>query len=45
VLLQIAENEKAPASARVAAARAIIENAVKAVETLDLVFHRSRFEG
>ena len=36
VLLQIAEDEKAPASARVAAARAIIENAVKAVETLDL---------
>jgi hypothetical protein len=36
VLLQIAEDEKAPASARVAAARAIIESAIKAVETLDL---------
>ena len=36
VLLKIAEDEKAPASARVAAARAIIESAVKAVETLDL---------
>jgi hypothetical protein len=36
VLLKIAEDEKAPASARVAAARAIIENAVKAVETLGL---------
>ena len=36
VLLQIAEDEKAPASARVAAARAIIESAVKTVETLDL---------
>lgn len=36
VLLKIAEDEEAPASARVAAARAIIENAVKAVETLDL---------
>lgn len=36
VPLKIAEDEKAPASARVAAARAIIENAVKAVETLDL---------
>lgn len=36
VLLKIAEDDKAPASARVAAARAIIENAVKAVETLDL---------
>jgi hypothetical protein len=36
VLLQIAQDKKAPASARVAAARAIIENAVKAVETLDL---------
>lgn len=36
VLLKIAEDEESPASARVAAARAIIENAVKAVETLDL---------
>lgn len=36
VLLQIAKDKKAPASARVAAAKAIIENAVKAVETLDL---------
>ena len=36
VLLRIAEDEKAPASARVAAARAIIESAVKTVETLDL---------
>jgi hypothetical protein len=36
VLLQVAQDKKAPASARVAAARAIIENAVKAVETLDL---------
>src|SRR3712207_3567015 len=36
VLLQIAEDETAPASARVAAARAIIESAVKTVETLDL---------
>jgi hypothetical protein len=36
VLVKIAEDEKAPASARVAASRAIIENAVKAVETLDL---------
>lgn len=36
VLLKIAEDEKAPASARVAAARAIIESAVKTVETLDL---------
>jgi hypothetical protein len=36
VLLQIAEDEKASASARVAAARAIIESAVKTVETLDL---------
>jgi hypothetical protein len=36
VLLEVAEDKSAPASARVAAARAIIENAVKAVETLDL---------
>jgi Transposase len=36
VLLQIAKDKKAPASARVSAAKAIIENAVKAVETLDL---------
>lgn len=36
VLVKIAEDEKAPASARVAAALAIIESAVKTVETLDL---------
>jgi hypothetical protein len=36
VLLQIAQDKKAPASARVSAAKVIIENAVKAVETLDL---------
>ncbi|MDT7807328.1 MAG: hypothetical protein QOJ70_1141 [Acidobacteriota bacterium] len=36
VLLEIAEDRQAPASARVAAARAIIENSIKVVETLDL---------
>lgn len=37
VLLDVAENKDAPASARVAAARAIIEGATKAIETLDLL--------
>jgi len=37
VLLSIAESADAPASARVAASRAIIEGATKAVETLDLI--------
>jgi hypothetical protein len=37
VLIGIAESEDAPASARVAAARAIIEGAHKTVETLDLL--------
>lgn len=36
VLLDIAEDTTAPASARVSAARAIIEGTIKAVETLDL---------
>jgi hypothetical protein len=37
VLLEVAEDKGAPASARVAAARAIIEGAHKTVETLDLL--------
>jgi hypothetical protein len=37
VLLDVAEDVNAPASARVAAARAIIEGANKTVETLDLL--------
>jgi hypothetical protein len=37
VLIDIAEDTTAPASARVAAARAIIEGANKTVETLDLL--------
>jgi hypothetical protein len=37
VLLEVAEDKQAPASARVAAARAIIDGATKAVETLDLL--------
>src|ERR1043165_5346866 len=37
VLVDIAESKDAPASARVAAARAIIEGAHKTVETLDLL--------
>jgi hypothetical protein len=37
VLISVAESKDAPASARVAAARAIIEGATKAVETLDLI--------
>jgi hypothetical protein len=36
MLLDIAEDTSAPASARVSAARAIIENSIKAIETLDL---------
>lgn len=37
VLLEIAESADAPASARVAAARAIIEQGVRGVEVLDIV--------
>lgn len=44
VLVEVAEDQQAPASARVAAARTILETSIKAVELIDLEERIGRLE-
>ena len=45
VLREVAEDQKSPASARVAAARTIIEQSISAIELMDLQERIERLEG